>query len=194
MKIEHTDLAGLMQFEPTVFGDERGLFFESFNLREFRRSTGVESGFVQDNQSQSVRGVIRGLHYQLPPSAQGKLVRVGRGAVFDVAVDIRTSSPSFGQWFGTVLSDENRKQLWIPVGFAHGFLALTDGAELLYKTTDYYDPSSERAIIWNDPSIGIDWPIGDREPLVSPKDAAAPSLADAELFDESATEETPNES
>ena len=176
-------LSGLVLLQPPLFADERGHFFERFNVRGFSERTGVDVEFVQDNQSRSARHVLRGLHYQIPPSAQGKLVSCLHGEVFDVAVDIRKSSTTFGHWYGTILSAENRLQLWVPVGFAHGFLALTDGAELLYKTTDYYDPSTERAITWNDPAIGIDWPIGDREPLVSPKDAVAPPLAEAEVFD-----------
>lgn len=183
MTTESTELPDVVVFEPTVFADDRGAFFESFNARDFRDRTSLDVEFVQDNQSASRRHVIRGLHYQVPPTPQGKLVRVVRGEVFDVAVDIRRSSPTFGRWYGIVLSAENRLQLWVPVGFAHGFLALTDGAELLYKTTDYYDPAAERAIAWDDPAIGIDWPIGDREPLLSPKDAAAPPLAEAEVFD-----------
>lgn len=176
-------LSGLVLLQPRLFEDERGHFFERFNTRGFSEKVGIGVEFVQDNQSRSARHVLRGLHYQIPPSPQGKLVSCLRGEVFDVAVDIRRSSPTFGRWYGIVLSAENRLQLWVPVGFAHGFLALTDGAELLYKTTDYYDPAAERAIAWDDPAIGIDWPIGDREPLLSPKDAAAPPLADAEVFD-----------
>lgn len=176
-------LRGLVLMQPRAFADERGHFFERFNRRRFEESTGDAAEFVQDNQSQSRRGVLRGLHYQVSPSAQGKLVSCVVGEVYDVAVDIRRSSPTFGEWFGTVLSAENRRQLWIPIGFAHGFLAITDGAELFYKTTDYYDPSAERAIIWNDPQLGIDWPLGGGEPVVSPKDAAAPLLGDAQVFD-----------
>ena len=183
MRIERTDLPGILVLEPTVFGDDRGAFFESFNAQAFRDMANLDVAFVQDNQSISHRNVVRGLHYQLPPTSQGKLVRAARGEVFDVAVDIRRSSSTFGQWYGVVLSAGNRLQLWIPEGFAHGFLALTDGAELLYKTTDYYAPAAERSIMWNDPAIGIAWPTDGGDPLVSPKDAAAPLLADAEVFD-----------
>jgi dTDP-4-dehydrorhamnose 3,5-epimerase len=176
-------LTGLVLLEPPVYEDERGHFFERFNHARFSEAVGRETDFVQDNQSRSVSGVLRGLHYQVAPAPQGKLVSCIAGEVFDVAVDIRRSSSTFGQWFGVVLSAENRQQLWIPEGFAHGFLAVTEGAELLYKTTDYYDPTAERSIMWNDPAIGISWPIEGGDPLVSPKDAAAPLLADAEVFD-----------
>lgn len=167
--------------EPRLFSDERGHFFEAFNAREFESY--VESGFefVQDNHSRSKRYVLRGLHYQVQPRVQGKLVRVGLGSVFDVAVDIRKSSPTFGNWFGVELSDENLKQLWIPPGFAHGFLALTDPADLLYKVTDYYSPEYDRSIRWDDPDIGIEWPI-EGDPSLSMKDASAPYLRDAEVF------------
>jgi dTDP-4-dehydrorhamnose 3,5-epimerase len=173
---------GLIVFEPRAFEDERGLFFERFNLRRFTDAIGRSVEFVQDNQSRSGVGVVRGLHYQLPPSAQGKLVSCITGSVFDVAVDIRRSSATFGDWFGVELSADNRKQLWIPEGFAHGFMALTDGAELLYKTTDYYDPAAERSISWRDPEISIDWPIGDHPPRLSSKDDAAPPFAEADVF------------
>ena len=169
-------------FEPRVFGDDRGAFFESYNGKAFQEATGLTRDFVQDNHSVSARNVLRGLHYQLPPFAQGKLVRVAVGEVFDVAVDIRRGSPTFGKWVGAILSAENRRQLWIPEGFAHGFVALTDGAEFLYKTTNYYSSASERCIAWDDPTIGIDWPI-DGAPLVSPKDALGKPLCEAEVFE-----------
>jgi dTDP-4-dehydrorhamnose 3,5-epimerase len=166
-----------------VFEDDRGFFLEAFNKREFEAIVGHPVDFVQDNQSRSSRGVLRGLHYQLPPAAQGKLVRASRGAVFDVAVDIRRSSHNFGEWLGYELSESNFNQLWIPPGFAHGFLALTDDTELLYKTTDYYAPQLDRSIRWDDPSIGIDWPLNGMTPNVSPKDQVAPTLSEAEVFD-----------
>ena len=169
--------------EPQVFSDDRGFFFESFNDRRFEELTGSHVTFVQDNHSRSSRGVLRGLHYQLPPAPQGKLVRVSSGAVFDVAVDIRRSSPTFGAWIGHELSEDNFKQLWIPPGFAHGFLALTDSADVQYKTTEYYAPELDRSLRWDDVEIGISWPLGDVTPIVSPKDQAAPSLVDADLFD-----------
>lgn len=169
--------------ERQVFRDDRGFFLESFNKKEFEETVGCSVDFVQDNQSRSSKGVLRGLHYQLPPLAQGKLVRVTHGAVFDVAVDIRRSSPTFGHWVGYELSEENFRQLWVPPGFAHGFLALTDTTDLLYKTTDYYSPDLERSVRWDDPGIGIGWPLNGNAPIVSPKDAAAPSLSEAEVFD-----------
>lgn len=175
-------LAGLHVFEPRSFADERGAFFESFSAQRFAEATGLDPDFVQDNHSISRRGVLRGLHYQLPPHAQGKLVRVVVGAAYDVAVDLRRHSPTFGQWAGIELSAENRLQLWIPPGFAHGFLALADGTEFLYKTTDFWHAGSERSIRWDDPAIGIDWPL-QGVPVLSGKDAAAPDLAAAELFD-----------
>lgn len=171
------ELDGLLVLEPQFFADERGEFFESYNARKFAEISGRGAQFVQDNHSQSRTGVLRGLHFQLPPSEQGKLVRAIRGSIFDVAVDIRHGSKTFGRWAGIVLSAENRKQLWIPPGFAHGFLALSD-CEVLYKTDAYYAPALERAIRWDDPSIGVDWPlIG--PPILSPKDAAAGSLQQA---------------
>ena len=169
-------------FTPKVFGDERGFFYESFNARAFKEATGLEPEFVQDNHSRSVKGVLRGLHYQLDPHAQGKLVRVVQGEVFDVAVDIRRSSPTFGQWVGAVLSAQNNNQLWIPPGFAHGFITLSDTAEFLYKTTDFYSTQSERCIAWNDPDIGIEWPL-DCTPQLSGKDQLGVALKDADLFD-----------
>jgi dTDP-4-dehydrorhamnose 3,5-epimerase len=180
MNVVTTPLAGLLVLEPRVFGDDRGYFFESFNARRFAELTGVTLPFVQDNHSRSAKGVLRGLHYQIQ-QAQGKLVRVTEGAVFDVAVDLRQSSPTFGQWFGTELSAENKRQLWIPAGFAHGFVVTSDFASFLYKTTDYWAPEHERAVRWNDPAIGIDWPL-DGEPQLSGKDLAAALLADAEVF------------
>jgi dTDP-4-dehydrorhamnose 3,5-epimerase len=163
-----------------VFADERGFFFESFNARTFREATGVDCSFVQDNHSRSQRGVLRGLHYQVR-QAQGKLIRVIAGEVYDVAVDIRRGSPTFGQWNGVQLSAENKRQLWLPEGFAHGFLVLSEFAELLYKTTDYYAPAHERCIRWDDPALAIDWPLAGA-PQLSAKDRAGLALADAELF------------
>ena len=180
MQVTKLDIDGLMVFEPKVFADDRGAFFESFNDRVFREATGFTGQFVQDNQSQSRKGVVRGLHYQLPPHAQGKLVRVARGAAWDVALDIRHSSPSFGKWAAVELSAENRKQFWIPAGFAHGFLALEEGTEFLYKTTDFWSGASERAIRWDDPDVGIAWPLT-APPILSGKDAAAPGIRDADL-------------
>ena len=168
-------------FEPRVFGDERGFFFESFNEREFVDAVGHSVDFVQDNHSRSRRGVLRGLHYQLPPHAQGKLVRVTSGEVFDVAVDIRKGSPTFGQWVGEILSESNKRQLWIPPGFAHGFVTLSDSADFLYKTSDFYRPTAERCIMWNDPQIGIDWPLT-VAPQVSAKDAQGLPFTQADLF------------
>ena len=167
-------------FEPKVFGDERGFFFESFNQRSFDEAVGCNINFVQDNHSRSVKNVLRGLHYQIQ-QPQGKLVRVVQGEVFDVAVDIRRDSPTFGKWVGEVLSADNKKQLWVPAGFAHGFLTLSDTAEFLYKTTDYYAPAFERCIRWDDPTIGIKWQLGIL-PLVSSKDAIGKTLEQAELF------------
>ncbi|MFC0711365.1 dTDP-4-dehydrorhamnose 3,5-epimerase [Azorhizophilus paspali] len=175
------DISGLVLFEPKVFGDDRGFFFESYNQRHFEDAIGRAVTFVQDNHSRSAQGVLRGLHYQLPPHAQGKLVRVVQGEVFDVAVDIRKSSPTFGQWTGVLLSAENKRQFWIPEGFAHGFVTLSETAEFLYKTTDYYAPDSERSILWNDPALAIDW-RGIEAPLLSGKDQKAPLLAAAEVF------------
>jgi len=174
-------LTGIILLEPHSFGDERGLFFESWNARDFDEKTDQSVTFVQDNHSGSKKAVLRGLHYQLPPHPQGKLVRVVVGAIFDVAVDIRRSSPTFCSWFGVELSAANRRQLWIPPGFAHGFLALSDWAEVLYKTTDYYAPELDRSIRWDDPEIGIEWPI-EGEPILSDKDAGAPYLGEAEVF------------
>lgn len=169
-------------FTPKVFGDERGFFYESFNARAFSKVTNLAPNFVQDNHSRSVKGVLRGLHYQLSPNAQGKLVRVVQGTVFDVAVDIRRSSPTFGKWVGEILSAENKNQLWIPPGFAHGFLTLSDTAEFLYKTTDFYSTQSERCIAWDDPEVAIDWPAG-IQPSLSIKDQQGVSLKVAEVFE-----------
>lgn len=182
MKVIPTTIPDVLILEPKVFGDERGFFFESFNARAFAEATGLDVTFVQDNHSKSAKNVLRGLHYQLPPKAQGKLVRVVQGEVFDVAVDIRKGSKTFGQWVGEILSAENKKQLWIPPGFAHGFLTLSDTAEFLYKTTDYYSPEHERCVSWRDPVLNIKWPLGE-EPKLAAKDAAASQLADAECFE-----------
>jgi dTDP-4-dehydrorhamnose 3,5-epimerase len=182
MKVTATPLAGVLILEPKVFGDDRGYFLESFNQRAFDAAVGHHVDFVQDNHSRSSRGVLRGLHYQLEPHAQGKLVRVVRGSAFDVAVDIRRDSPTFGRWFGLTLSAADSRQLWIPPGFAHAFLALEDDTHFLYKTTDYYAKDCERAIVWNDAAIGIDWPDLGMTPLLAPKDAAAPLLAQADTF------------
>lgn len=173
-------IADVMLLEPKVFGDDRGFFYESFNQQAFNRAIGREVCFVQDNHSKSAKNVLRGLHYQLPPKAQGKLVRVVAGEVFDVAVDIRRGSPTFGRWVGEVLSAENKRQLWIPAGLAHGFLVLSDSAEFLYKASDYYAPELERCIAWNDPALAIAWRL-DGPPSLSAKDAAAPLLAEAVL-------------
>ena len=175
-------LPEVILLEPRVFSDDRGWFYESFNARSFAQATGLDVSFVQDNHSRSSRGVLRGLHYQLPPAAQGKLVRAVTGSILDVAVDIRRSSPTFGQWVAETLSADNKRQLWVPAGFAHGFVALEDGTEVLYKTTDYYDKASERSIRWDDPAIAIGWPK-DLTPLLADKDAAAPMLAGADVFD-----------
>lgn len=180
MQVTPTALEGVLIIEPKVFGDERGFFYESFNARAFEEATGLAVNFVQDNHSRSARGVLRGLHYQVQ-QAQGKLVRVTQGEVYDVAVDLRRSSPSFGQWLGVCLSAENKRQLWIPEGFAHGFLVLSDYAEFLYKTTDYYAPAHERCIRWDDPTLAIDWPLQD-QPQLSAKDQAGAVFHDAELF------------
>jgi dTDP-4-dehydrorhamnose 3,5-epimerase len=176
-----TSLPEVLIIEPKVFGDERGFFFESFNAREFEEVTGLQRHFVQDNHSRSVRGVLRGLHYQIQ-RPQGKLVRVVSGEVFDVAVDIRRSSPNFGKWVGVMLSAENKREVWIPEGFAHGFLVISESAEFLYKTTDYYAPEFERSIRWNDPAIGIEWPI-EGAPVLAKKDELGTLLDQAELFD-----------
>ncbi|HZY20061.1 MAG TPA: dTDP-4-dehydrorhamnose 3,5-epimerase [Ramlibacter sp.] len=184
MKVTPTAIPDVLILEPKVFGDARGFFLESFNARTFRELTGLDVQFVQDNHSRSTKGVLRGLHYQLQ-QPQGKLVRVVRGRVFDVAVDLRRSSPTFGRWVGAELSEENNRQFWMPPGFAHGFVVLSDSADFLYKTTDYYAPEHERCVAWNDPCIGIDWGMsqaGIATPVLSAKDAAAPELAQAQLY------------
>jgi dTDP-4-dehydrorhamnose 3,5-epimerase len=176
-QVMSTPLEGVLVLEPKVFGDARGFFFESFNVRDFQKVTGLNETFVQDNHSKSTKGVLRGLHYQTQ-HAQGKLVRVTQGSVFDVAVDIRQASPTFGKWFGLELSAENKKQLWIPAGLAHGFLVTSENAEFLYKTTDYYHPEFERSLLWSDVDLGVAWPLYllDSEPLLANKDAAAMTL------------------
>lgn len=187
MKLIQTRIPDVVIVEPAVFGDDRGWFMESFNQHRFTAELAklglpAPRPFVQDNHSCSKKGVLRGLHYQLNPSAQGKLVRVVQGAAFDVAVDIRRASPTFGQWVGVELSPENNRQLWVPEGFAHGFVALTDDTHFLYKTTDVYVKDCERAIVWNDPDIGIEWPLGGLQPNMAPKDVQAPRLKDADYF------------
>ncbi|MFQ2243189.1 dTDP-4-dehydrorhamnose 3,5-epimerase [Aeromonas enteropelogenes] len=177
MNVIKTAIPDVLIFEPKVFGDERGFFFESFNHKLFEEAVGYPVTFVQDNHSKSSKGVLRGLHYQLPPHAQGKLVRCVAGEVFDVAVDIRKSSPTFGQWVGVHLSGENKRQLWIPEGFAHGFVTLTDTAEFLYKATNYYYPKSEGSIVWNDKEIAIAWPKEIDNPILSEKDKMANTLS-----------------
>ncbi len=181
MKVTPTRIPDILIFEPRVFHDNRGFFFESFNYQAFLAAIPTEVEFVQDNHSYSKHNILRGLHYQIQ-QPQGKLVRVTSGAVFDVAVDIRRSSPTFGQWVGETLSADNKRQLWIPAGFAHGFLVLSDQAEFLYKTTDYYAPHGERTLLWNDPELGIKWPQGESVPILSDKDMAGQLLKDAELF------------
>ena len=180
MKVIPTTIPDVLLIEPKVFGDARGFFFESFNQKAFNAVTGLKLDFVQDNHSRSARGVLRGLHYQIQ-QPQGKLVRVVRGAVFDVAVDLRKSSPTFGQWVGAELSEDNHRQMWVPPGFAHGFVVTSESADFLYKTTDYYAPEHERCIAWNDPAIGIQWPLAE-PPQLSAKDQAGVPLAAAELF------------
>jgi dTDP-4-dehydrorhamnose 3,5-epimerase len=181
MQTIETGIPGLLVLEPKVYGDARGFFFESFNQRQFETKVGVKTTFVQDNHSRSGKSVLRGLHYQIR-QPQGKLVRVVAGEVFDVAVDIRRKSPTFGKWFGIHLSAENKKMLWIPEGFAHGFMVLSDNAEFLYKTTDYWAPEHERCIIWNDADLGIQWPLAG-EPLLSAKDATGKPFKDSEVFE-----------
>lgn len=180
MNILPTKIPEVLMIEPRVFGDDRGFFFESFNEKTFKEKAGVDVRFGQDNHSCSAQNVLRGLHYQIQ-QAQGKLVRVVAGAIFDVAVDIRKSSPTFGQWVSCVLSADNKKQLWIPAGFAHGFLSLEDRTEVLYKATDFYAPAYERCILWNDPNLAIDWPLT-ADPTVSGKDQAGEALDAAEVF------------
>ena len=174
MKVTPTAIADVLLIEPKVFGDERGFFFESYNQQAFEAAVGQPVTFVQDNHSRSARGVLRGLHYQLAPRAQGKLVRVAKGSVFDVAVDLRRHSATYGRWVGIELSESNRRQLWIPPGLAHGFLVLSEEADFLYKASEYYAPGLERAVRWDDPTLKIDWPLGGTRPTVSSKDAVAP--------------------
>lgn len=181
MHAHRLDITDVILFEPRVFGDDRGFFFESFNQKLFNEATDSSYLFVQDNHSKSSRGVLRGLHYQLPDRAQGKLVRVVQGAVFDVAVDIRRSSPSYGKWVGVTLTSENKHQLWIPPGFAHGFVTLSETSEFLYKTTEFYSKEHERCIAWNDPSIAIDWNL-DFNPILSAKDQLGHLLTDSIVF------------
>ena len=181
MKVIETAIPGLLILEPKVFGDARGFFMESYNAKAFQDATGLDVNFVQDNHSRSGKGVLRGLHYQIE-HAQGKLVRVTRGSVFDAVVDLRKSSPTFGQWAGVELSEENSRQLWIPPGFAHGFLVTSDSADFLYKTTDYYAPQFERSLAWNDPTVGVEWPLAGTAPLLSAKDVAGKPLAECETF------------
>ncbi|HRP76383.1 MAG TPA: dTDP-4-dehydrorhamnose 3,5-epimerase [Rhodocyclaceae bacterium] len=180
MKVIPTAIADLLIIEPEVFGDSRGFFLESFNARALREATGLAPDFVQDNHSRSSRGVLRGMHYQIR-RPQAKLVRVVRGSVFDVAVDLRRSSSTFGEWVGTELNEDNHRQLWIPEGFAHGFLVLSESADFLYKTTDYYAPEHERCLSWNDPEVGIEWPL-EGQPLLSAKDRAGRPLVACEVF------------
>jgi len=181
MQAIQTEIPDVFIIEPKVFGDERGFFFESFNARRFAELTGVDPQFVQDNHSRSVKGVLRGLHYQIR-QPQGKLVRVVSGEVWDVAVDLRRSSPTFGKWVGVTLSAENKRQLWIPEGFAHGFVVVSESAEFLYKTTDYWAPEHERSILWNDPTLNLPWPL-EGEPSLSAKDRQGVLLEQAETFD-----------
>ncbi len=180
MKATRLAISDVILFEPKVFGDERGFFFESFNQRQFEEAVGSAVHFVQDNHSRSVKNVLRGLHYQIR-NPQGKLVRVAAGEVFDVAVDLRKSSPTFGKWVGAVLSAENKQQLWVPEGFAHGFVVLSEAAEFLYKTTDYYAPEHERCVRWDDATLAIKWPAG-IQPILSAKDAQGKALTEAEAF------------
>lgn len=182
MNVVATSIPDVLIIEPKVFGDERGFFFESFNERQFADAAGRQAAFVQDNHSRSQRGVLRGLHYQLT-NPQGKLVRVVSGEVLDVAVDIRRRSPTFGQWVSVLLSEENKRQLWIPEGFAHGFVVLSETADFLYKTTDYYNPAAERSIAWNDPTLAIDWQLKGLEPRLSAKDQQGKPFADADVFE-----------
>jgi dTDP-4-dehydrorhamnose 3,5-epimerase len=182
MQIEHTHLSGVLVITPRVFGDSRGFFYESFNQRAFQEHTGIAAQFVQDNHSRSARGVLRGLHYQIR-QPQGKLVRVVRGAVLDVVLDIRRGSPTFGQWFSALLTEQNKVQLWIPPGFAHGFSVLEDDTEFLYKTTDYWAPEHERCILWNDPALAINWQL-QGAPILSDKDQRGTPFASAEVFEQ----------
>lgn len=181
MKTTLTSIADVIVLEPAIFADDRGFLLESYNQRDLEQSAGIAVRFVQDNHSQSRRGVLRGLHYQLPPVAQGKLMRVVAGEIFDVAVDIRKGSPTFGKWVGQILSAENKKQMWIPAGFAHGFVTLSEIADVLYKVTDYHAPETARSIAWNDPDIGIEWPLPG-PPVLSEKDVNAPPFKSADIF------------
>jgi dTDP-4-dehydrorhamnose 3,5-epimerase len=179
LKTTATAIADVLIVEPRVFGDQRGFFLESFNQKAFNEATGLDLAFVQDNHSRSAKGVLRGLHYQVAPHQQGKLVRVVRGSVFDVVVDIRRDSPSFGQWVGVHLNEDQHRQVWIPPGLAHGFLVTSESADFLYKTTTYYEPAAERGIRWDDPALGIDWPLAGAAPVLSAKDSVAPGLDEA---------------
>lgn len=181
MKATSTNIPGVLTLSPDIFEDKRGFFFESFNQRVFQEATGLDVNFVQDNHSLSNKGVLRGLHYQLPPKSQGKLVRVISGTIFDVAVDIRRFSPTFGKWFGIELSADNKLQLWLPPGLAHGFYALSESVEVVYKATNYYSPEYERSIKWDDSMLAIKWP--NRAPIVSTKDATGDDFSHAEMFD-----------
>lgn len=183
MKVLETSIPGVLVIEPKIFGDDRGFFMESFNERAFEEAVGQRVPFVQDNHSRSAKGVLRGLHYQLPPHAQGKLVRVTHGRVYDVAVDMRRSSPTFGKSVGVELDDRTHRQFWLPPGMAHGFLVLSDTADFLYKTTDYYAPQAEGSVRWDDPDLAIAWPEAGVAPILSPKDANAPSFRDAPKFE-----------
>lgn len=182
MKFIPTPIPDILIIEPKVFQDERGFFLESYQKKDFSEA-GIPFDFVQDNHSRSCQGVLRGLHYQIR-QPQGKLVRVAVGEIFDVALDLRRSSPTFGKWFGTYLSAENKQMLWIPVGFAHGFYVTSPQAEMIYKATDYYAPQWERTIVWNDPAINIQWPLQDKQPILSPKDAAGSKISEAEVFEQ----------
>lgn len=182
MQATRLAIPDVILLEPRVFGDDRGFFMETFNQRDFEAATGLRPDFVQDNHSRSQRGVLRGLHYQIR-QPQGKLVRVVGGEIFDVAVDLRRRSPTFGRWLGCVLSADNKRQMWIPEGFAHGFLVLSESADVLYKATDYYAPAHERCLAWNDPSVGIEWPLEGIQPLLSAKDRGGLPLTDCDTFD-----------
>jgi dTDP-4-dehydrorhamnose 3,5-epimerase len=186
MQVRRLAIPDVLLLEPRVFGDERGFFLESYNRASFLTAAGIDADFVQDNHSRSAGGVLRGLHYQLPPKTQGKLVRVASGAVFDVAVDLRRGSPSFGRWVGECRAASDHRQMWIPGGFAHGFLVLSEVADFLYKTTDYYAPEHERVIAWDDPDLAIGWPLDGRSPIVSDRDRNGPRVRDVpadRLFD-----------
>jgi dTDP-4-dehydrorhamnose 3,5-epimerase len=182
MKVTACRVPDVLLIEPRVFGDDRGYFYESFNQRAFNGATGLSLTFVQDNHSKSARNVLRGLHYQIQ-QPQGKLVRVVAGEVFDVAVDFRRGSPTFGKWVGEILSEKNKRQLWVPPGFGHGFVVLSETAEFLYKTTDYYAPEHERCVVWNDPALAIEWPLDGAVPLLSGKDSAGLAFLQADMFD-----------